>query len=399
MVVTAGMIAPRAPVPGIDGTIRRRPLRVVFVAWRDLANPRAGGSELLVHQLAHGLIEQGHEAILLCGGPSGQRPYRVVSCGGSYSQYLLAPIAYRRHLRDCDLLVEVCNGLPYLAPIWCDGPVVCLVNHVHTDLWKLALPAPLSTTGRLIEHSVMPRVHRRSLFIGVSASTAHALTGIGVAPERIRILLNGVERPASVEPKHGEPLFLAVSRLMAYKRLDILLRLWDRVRQVVGGRLVIVGDGPERGRLAAMAGPGVDLVGRVGDEEKERLLGQAWLLLHPSLVEGWGLVVTEAAIRGTPTVGFDAPGLRDSVVDGETGVLVRNVGGFGSAWASLALDERLRTRMGHAARQRATRFTWAAAVDRFLTIAYEAVDGGVQEKADGTPVERHEPAHKERRSC
>jgi glycosyltransferase involved in cell wall biosynthesis len=154
---------------------------------------------------------------------------------------------------------------------------------------------------------------------------------------------------------------------------------------------VIVGDGPERGRLAAMAGPGVDLVGRVRDEEKERLLGQAWLLLHPSLVEGWGLVVTEAAIRGTPTVGFDAPGLRDSVVNGETGVLVRNVGGFGSAWASLALDERLRARMGHAARQRATRFTWAAAVDRFLTIAYEAVDGG--------PVEGHEPAHKEWRSC
>src|SRR2546423_2152091 len=159
----------------------------------------------------------------------------------------------------------------------CDRPVVCPVIRVLSDLWRLARPAPLSTAGRLIEHSLMPRVHRRSLFISVSASTAHALTGIGVAPERIRILLNGVERPASVEPKHGEPLFLAVSRLMAYKRIDILIRLWDRVRQVVGGRLVIVGDGPERGRLAAMAGPGVDLVGRARDEEKERLLGQAGL--------------------------------------------------------------------------------------------------------------------------
>ncbi len=126
-------------------------------------------------------------------------------------------------------------------------------------------------------------------------------------------------QPDPLTPRSAEPLFLALGRLTEYKRIDMLLRLWERVRHVVGGKLVIAGDGPERSRLEAMAGPGVVFTGRVSEEEKHRLLCSAWLLLHPALIEGWGIVITEAAIRGTPAIGFDVPGLRDSVVNGQTG--------------------------------------------------------------------------------
>ena len=84
----------------------------------------------------------------------------------------------------------------------------------------------------------------------------------------------------------------------------------------------------------------------MSEEEKHRLLCSAWMLLHPALIEGWGIVITEAAIRGTPAIGFDVPGLRDSVVNGQTGVLVRSEGQFASAWASLALDHRTREALG-----------------------------------------------------
>jgi glycosyltransferase involved in cell wall biosynthesis len=82
----------------------------------------------------------------------------------------------------------------------------------------------------------------------------------------------------------------------------------------------------------------------VSEEEKHRLMSAAWLLLHPASIEGWGIVVAEAAVRGTPTVGFSVPGVRDSVVHNETGVLVRTEGEFASAWASLAIDDRRRRR-------------------------------------------------------
>ncbi len=286
---------------------------IVFIAWRDLANKDAGGSEILVDRLAHGLTERGDRVTLLCGGAVGERPYEVRRSGGTYSQFARAPLAFRRHLRDCDLVVEVCNGMPYLAPLWTNKPVVCLVNHVHTELWRLRFPPPIATLGRLTESKVMPWIHRRNLFLTISASTFAALQDIGVATDRIRLICSGVEPGPPPAPRSPEPLFLAFGRLAEYKRIDLLLRLWDRVRQVTGGRLVIAGDGPERERLESLAGPGVEFTGRVSEEEKHRLMSAAWLLLHPARIEGWGIVVVEAAVRATPAIGFSVPGHRGRV--------------------------------------------------------------------------------------
>jgi glycosyltransferase involved in cell wall biosynthesis len=362
--------APDAPAK------RRRARRVVIVAWRDVASPQAGGSELLVDQLAAGLTARGDQVTLLCGGPVAAHDYDVVRSGGPYSQFLRAPFAFARRLRDCDVVVEVCNGMPFLAPLWSRQPSVCMVNHVHSDLWPMRFRPPVSTAGRFLEERVMPWAHRRNLVLTVSASTARELQSLGVDRERIRMLNNGVAPAGPPVPRSPEPMFLALGRLAEYKRIDLLLRLWDRVRPVVGGRLIIAGDGPERGYLESLAGPGVTFTGRVSEQEKHRLLGSAWLLVHPALIEGWGIVVAEAAVRGTPTVGFDVPGLRDSVEHGQTGLLAGTEAGFASAWAALALDHGRRTAMGQAARRRAARLRWSTAVQHFSAVIDEAMGQG-----------------------
>ncbi|MFC9846431.1 glycosyltransferase family 4 protein [Streptomyces sp. NPDC060223] len=355
------------------------PRRIVFLARRDLGNPAAGGSELLVDRLAEGLTQLGHQVTLLCGGPAAYRDYRVVSAGGDLGHYLRARDTFHRQVGDCDLLVEVSNGMPYLAPLWHRGPTLCLVNHVHTDLWRMRFGGPLAPAariGRRLEHwALAGAAQRRNLLVAVSPSTAHALHAIGVERDRIRVVHNGVEEPGPQGSRSPEPLFVAMGRLVEYKRIDLLLRLWERVRPVTGGRLVIVGDGPERERLEQLAGPGVEFAGHVSEAEKHRLLCAAWLLLHPSAVEGWGLVVTEAAVRETPAVAFDVPGLRDSVVDGETGVLARGESSFAAAWCTLALSAHRRTLMGKAARDRAARYRWNHTVRRFRAVAAEAVRG------------------------
>ena len=361
--------------PGVAGgqASRRAGRRVVIVAWRDIASPQAGGSELLVDQLAAGLTGRGDHVTLLCGGPAAAHDYDVVRSGGPYTQFLRAPFAFARRVHDCDVVVEVCNGMPFLAPLWSSSPVVCMVNHVHSDLWPLRFRPPVSTAGRFLEERVMPWAHRRNLVLTVSASTARALQSLGVSRERIRMLNNGVAPAGPPVPRSAEPMFLALGRLAEYKRIDLLLRLWDRVRPVVGGHLVIAGDGPERSYLESLAGPGVTFTGRVSEQEKHRLLGSAWLLVHPALIEGWGIVVTEAAVRGTPAVGFDVPGLRDSVEHGHTGLLAPTEAGFASAWAALALDHGRRTAMGHAARQRAAQLRWSTAVQHFSAVIDEAM--------------------------
>jgi glycosyltransferase involved in cell wall biosynthesis len=359
----------RPVAPQDPGTGRR----LLFVAWRDVANPRAGGSEVLVDQLATGMTVRGDHVALLCGGPAATHSYGVVRSGGTYSQFARAPIAYWRRLRDSDLVVEVCNGMPFFTPAWCRRPQICLVNHVHTDLWRLMFPRPVAAAGCFAERKLMPWAHRDNLFLTVSNSTADALREIGVDEHRIRQICNGVVQPDPPTPRSPEPLFLALGRLAEYKRIDLLLKLWDRVRQVVGGKLVIAGDGPDRARLQALAGPDVIFTGRVSEQEKHRLLCSAWLLVHPALIEGWGIVVAEAAIRGTAAVGFNVPGLRDSVVNGVTGVLVTTEGQFASAWASLALDHDRRAAMGEAARVRAEQLHWSAAVNGFAAVVDEAI--------------------------
>jgi glycosyltransferase involved in cell wall biosynthesis len=371
--VPAPPLPGRAPVLPPRAAVSRPPRHIVFVAWRDLANPRAGGSEILVDRLAEGMVARGDRVTLLCGGPAGPRPYQVIRNGGSYTQFLRAPLRYHRGLSDCDLVVEVCNGMPFFAPLWARRPMLCLVNHVHTELWEVRFPPAVAALGRYTESVLMPRAHRKNLFLTVSSSTAAALTEIGVRQDQIRQVCNGVEQPQPLTPRSREPMFLALGRLEDYKRIDLLLRLWERVRHVVGGQLVIAGDGPERSRIEALAGPGVVVTGRVSEEEKHRLLCSAWMLLHPAMIEGWGIVIAEAAIRGTPGIGFDVPGLRDSVVHGETGMLVRSEGKFASAWASLALDHRTREALGRAARERALRLHWSAAVEGFASVADEAI--------------------------
>lgn len=359
------------------------PRRIVFLARRDLANPAAGGSELLVDRLADGLTARGHQVTLVCGGPAAERDYRVVSAGGDADHYLRAHRTLDRRVGGCDLLVEVCNGMPYLAPLWHRGPTLCLVNHVHTDLWGMRFPSPAARLGRRLERWGLAGAHRANLIVAVSGSTAAALRAIGVPPDRIRVVHNGVEEPAPRVAKSPEPLFVAVGRLVEYKRIDLLLRLWDRVRPITGGRLVIVGDGPEGDRLRASAGPGVHFAGRVSETEKHRLLCAAWLLLHPSLVEGWGLVVTEAAARHTPAIGFDIPGLRDSIDDGVTGVLARGESSFAAAWCALALSPERRAAMSAAAGLRAARFRWAGTVHRFRAVAAEAAPAPVPGRGTG----------------
>jgi glycosyltransferase involved in cell wall biosynthesis len=347
---------------------------VVFVSWRDLANPLAGGSELLVHQLASGLAERGYDVALLCGGPVEEKSrYRVVDAGGIYSQYLRAPLEYQRSFRSSDLVVEICNGMPFLAPLWRHRPTLCLVNHVHTDQWSSRFNPFVAALGRNVESRLMPWAQRKNLVVTISESSRSSLLGIGIPEERIRMIPQGVAEPPPPCEKSAAPHFVAVGRLVGYKRVDLLLDMWKSVRRQTGGTLTIIGDGPARARLEDMHVDGVTFVGFVREAEKHRLMSEAWLLLHPASWEGWGLVITEAAVRGTPTVGFDVPGVRDAVVNFETGLLSSDTDAFMRNWIELARNEELREQFALAGVKRGLSAPVGATVSSFERVAAEAV--------------------------
>lgn len=347
-------------------------MRIIFVSWRDLAHPQAGGSEVVVDHLATGLQARGHEVALLSGRPVGDRPYQVIATGGTYSQYLRAPIAYWRHLRGADVVVDVENGIPFFSPLWQRSPVICLMYHIHTAQWAMRFGPPVAATGRWLEGRAMPLVYRRARFVTISASTHRGLVDLGVPESRVRTVEMGCDPVPTTGPRSETPRFLVLGRLVPHKRVDLALRLWEQVRPRTGGRLVVVGDGPELERLRGIAGHDVELTGRVDLARKGRELGAAWLLIHPAHHEGWGMVVMEAAAAGVPTVAFDVDGVRDSVVAGVTGVLAPDEHAFVDQWVRLATDAAARTAMAKAARQHAAGFTWERAVDEFEAAVRDA---------------------------
>jgi len=350
-------------------------MQVTFLARRELAHPMAGGSEVLVDRLACGMAQRGHQVELLCGGPTAPRAYPVSDMGGTYGPFLRAPLRTLARHRRSDLVVDVINGMPFFSPLWRRRPVLSLVNHVHLDQWALWFSPPQAAVGRWIEGQLMPAIYRRQRFVAVSASTAAGLMALGIPAEQISVVHNGVDPRPSQLMKSRLPLFVALGRLVPQKRFDLLLRLWEQVRPLTGGRLVIAGDGPERNRLRAMAGPDASLPGWLSEEAKQELLGDAWLLLHPAMMEGWGLVVMEGAAHATPAVCFDAPGVRDSVVHGETGLLAGSEDELAQAWVGLATDDRARAALGEQARRRADAFSWSLTVQRFAQVAEAVVAG------------------------
>jgi len=349
-------------------------VRIAFVSWRDLAHPQAGGSEVVVDRLAAGASERGHTAALICGGPVGPRSYQVHPSGGRYAQYLAAPLVYARHCRGWDVAVDVSNGVPFFAPAWRRGPVLCLFHHIHRDQWRQHFGPVAARAGWFAERAVVPRIYRRSLFLTLSESTSAGLIDIGVAGERIRRLPVGVDvgpAPGRFGGESSEPLFVALGRLVPHKRVDLLLRAWDRVRGQTGGRFVVVGDGPDRQRLERSLPAGAELLGHVTDEEKARLLDRAWLLVHGAMHEGWGMVATEAAAAGTAVVAFDVAGVREAVADGRTGVLVETEDQLVDTWVALARDPVRRHALGSAGHEHASTLRWDRTVDRFLEVCAE----------------------------
>jgi glycosyltransferase involved in cell wall biosynthesis len=163
----------------------------------------------------------------------------------------------------------------------------------------------------------------------------------------------------------------------------LILEAWELASQKIDGDLVIAGDGPGLAALRRQAStiPRVQVVGRVDEKEKNRLLAQSWCIISAAHHEGWGMSIMEAAAHGTPSLAIDASGIRDAVVDGTTGVLVP--GGrdglprsLADAWVKMASDAPTRARMGTAAQAWAAQFSWDRTTDRWLDVLEHATCGG-----------------------
>jgi glycosyltransferase involved in cell wall biosynthesis len=365
---------PDADLAWFVGDLRERGIqRVHVLAWRDLDDPDAGGSEVHADEFMARWADLGldvlHRTSAAEGRPSIDRRngYDVVRRGSRYSVFprtVTAELA--RAMGRYDALVEIWNGVPWFSPVWCRRPRITMLHHVHGPMWGQILPGPLAAGGRLLEARVAPPFYRRTLTVTPSDATRDELLELGFRPDRVVAVPNGVDPffgPGGHKTSH--PSLLAVGRLAPVKRFDLVIRAAIEARREHPGlTLTIVGEGPMRPDLQAQVDEAgatgwVSMPGRVDRHDLVADYRRAWLVVSGSLAEGWGLSLTEGAACGTPAVATDIRGHRSSVVDGVTGVLAEPHL-LGSTIGSLLSDGERRAALQAAALARARTLTWDA---------------------------------------
>lgn len=197
-------------------------------------------------------------------------------------------------------------------------------------------------------HSLRRSYDAVDLFLAPSRFMAETALAHGIAPERVRVLHNGIDAEAFAPTGRDEGYALFMGRLSREKGLETLC---DAAAILGGGaRVRIAGDGPLRDALAARGAP-VEMLGRVEGEALARLVDGAAFVVAPSLwYENCSMSVLEAMAMAKPVVAADMGGLPEQVLDGETGLLVPpgDAPALARAMGTLLADPALRRAMGRA---------------------------------------------------
>lgn len=382
--MTAASLSSTAPITATSS------LRILALNWRCLRHPDAGGAEVNLFEQARRWACAGNQVTILCADPGRDRApdrdevqggVRIRRMGGRFSIYLFAALYLLRHGKDFDRILDVANGIPFFAPLFTKRPVTLLVHHVCGRQWSTELPFPAAALGHFLEQQCMPLVYRYRPVVAVSPTTREALTTMGLPPENIRVIYNGMAAPvdsavdAPDSPSRpGARGVVYVGRLKRYKRLDRLVRTVARLREEFPDvHLHIAGDGDARPEIEALVrrldlGESVTLYGSVDEATKAGLLRRATVFATPSMHEGWGLTVIEANCHGCPAVAYDVPGLRAAIRHGETGLLARDDDAFCDAIAHFLREDVDRAQYVANARSWAAQFSWDSCATQTLDV-------------------------------
>jgi glycosyltransferase involved in cell wall biosynthesis len=226
-----------------------------------------------------------------------------------------------------DAVIDEVNTMPFFTPLWAGVPVFMLIFQLAREVWWYESPFPISAIGYMLEPLYL-RIYRRTPVFTISKSTESDLRRLGFTSP-ITIVPIGIEQPnVGTLSKPDASTFLYVGRLAPSKRIEHMIDALAR-EKTGNGTLWLVGTGAESymkalnlrtQRLSIHSN--VVFWGRLSSVEKQQLMSRASALLVTSAREGWGLVVTEANACGTPAIVYDVPGLRDSVRNEVTGLVV-----------------------------------------------------------------------------
>jgi glycosyltransferase involved in cell wall biosynthesis len=334
--------------------------------------PDIGGIETLAGQLLPALRDRGHDFLVIAGGPSAIRSAAAAIPDVEVQRFPFTSALLARDLGRVAALRSAARRVeqrfePDLVHLNFGGPDAFFHLHERRTPTLLTLHAPIPETADDSE----PMTVRLARSVSWTSAVSQAVLDdmLSAAPDiadRSGVLYNGVvaaDRPPAPLP-FAPPRILCLGRVSPEKGFDVAIDALPQVRaRHPSARLTIGGDGHALDSLRSRAlargvADAVDFAGAVAREEVPALIETATVVAIPSRWrEPFCLVAVEAAQTGRPVVASGIAGLRETVSDGETGVLVpvEDAAALGTTLADLLDDPARATRLGEAGRSRAQR--------------------------------------------
>jgi glycosyltransferase involved in cell wall biosynthesis len=326
-------------------------MNITIFSWRGPGHPNAGGAEIVTHEHARAWIREGHNVTLFTSFFTGAKRneivdgVKIIRDGNDFFGVKLSAFKWYLSLKEKpDLVVDEFHGIPFFTPLYVRKAKLAFIHEVAREVWfmnpvKFPLNIIYGVIGFLGEPVIFSLLYRQIPFMTVSESTKDDLIKYGIPGKNVTVIHNGVEPFGNypVKPKEKTKTALYLGALSKDKGVRDAIEAFALISQKQPDwEFWIVGKG-DKGMADSLVSQSrrlgifnkVKFWGFVSDPKKFELLARSHVLVNPSIREGWGLVNIEANICGTPVVGYNVPGVRDSVVDGSTGLLSQP-GDYGS---------------------------------------------------------------------
>lgn len=352
-------------------------MHILWFNWRDIKNPDAGGAEVLTHEIMRRLAAEGHDVTLFaaeyfaCLSTEVIDRVKIVRNGSKYTVYHKAVQYYKKYSDNYNLIIDEINTRPFLTPKFIKGkPIIALFHQMAREFWFYEMRFPLNYLGYYYLEKKWLSYYRDITTVTVSNSSKKDLEDLGF--KKIVVIPEGLNvKPLSQVPqKEDRPTVIFTGRLKKAKLPHHALQAFSMIKkEIPDAQMWVVGNGYMLDELKRMSINDVTFYGHINNELKYELMSKAHLALVPAVREGWGLVVTESNAMGTPVVAYNVHGLRDSVQDGHTGILVDNAPeDLARAAIALLKDRERLAKLSYEALKSSAQFNWDKTADAFERI-------------------------------
>ena len=263
-----------------------------------------------------------------------------------------------RHRQEIDVVIDEVNTLPFLSRLVAKDRVVVWMHQLAREVLLAEAPPLVGIVGYLLEPLLMWPYHNVPV-VTISESSARSFQKFGLRGS-ITVAEIALDPPDEQPSAPHVGRIGYVGRLTPSKRVDHIIRAVALLRERVPGKreLDVVGNGSviEKSRLRALVNSlglqeAVHFFGHVSRGRRDEIMRSLDVLAMSSMREGWGLVVSEAARFGVPSVAYPVAGLIDSIQDGVTGIIAeaKTPEALAESLERIIANRTLRTDMGRAA--------------------------------------------------